>query len=49
MTMLKDNHIWSCGGDITKAVQVAKIIDIISRGDLTQGYGCLDYSLKIQK
>lgn len=122
MTMLKDNHIWSCGGDITKAVQVAKTaagfsqkievecqsieealeaasagadvvmldnytpqglkedakqvkeqfpnviveasggityetmgdyvcdsIDIISRGDLTQGYGCLDYSLKIQK
>ena len=23
MTMLKDNHIWSCGGDITKAVKKA--------------------------
>ena len=122
MTMLKDNHIWSCGGDITKAVKLAKSaagfsqkievecqsleealeaasagadvvmldnytpeslkddaakikkqypdviveasggithetmdqyvcdsVDIISRGDLTQGYSCLDYSLKIQK
>lgn len=122
MTMLKDNHIWSCGGDITRAVQLARkaagfsqkievecqtleealeaasagadvimldnyspealkedakkvkeqyphvlieasggithdtmeqyvcdAVDIISRGDLTQGYSCLDYSLKIQK
>jgi len=122
MTMLKDNHIWSCGGDITKAVKLARnaagfsqkievecqsleealeaasagadvvmldnyspealkedakkvkqqhphvlieasggithdtmdqyvcdAVDIISRGDLTQGYSCLDYSLKIQK
>lgn len=122
MTMLKDNHIWSCGGDITKAVKLARsaagfsqkievecqsledaleaatagadvvmldnytpeelkvdatkikqqhpsviveasggithetmdkyvcdAVDIISRGDLTQGYACLDYSLKIQK
>jgi nicotinate-nucleotide pyrophosphorylase (carboxylating) len=122
MTMLKDNHIWSCGGDITRAVKLARnaagfsqkievecqtleealeaasagadvvmldnyspdalkedakrvkeqyphvlieasggithdtmeqyvcdAVDIISRGDLTQGYSCLDYSLKIQK
>ncbi len=122
MTMLKDNHIWSCGGDITKAVKLARsaagfsqkievecqsleealeaaaagadvvmldnytpqelkedakkikeqhpfviveasggithdtmheyvcdAVDIISRGDLTQGYDCLDFSLKIQK
>jgi nicotinate-nucleotide pyrophosphorylase (carboxylating) len=122
MTMLKDNHIWSCDGDITKAVKLAKSaagfsqkievecqsleealeaasagadivmldnytpeelkvdakkikeshphviieasggityesmdkyvcdsVDIISRGDLTHGYSCLDYSLKIQK
>lgn len=122
MTMLKDNHIWSCGGDITKAVKLARsaagfsqkievecqsleealeaasagadvvmldnyspealkedakklkekyphvlveasggithdtmdlyvcdAVDVISRGDLTQGYSCLDYSLKIQK
>jgi nicotinate-nucleotide pyrophosphorylase (carboxylating) len=122
MTMLKDNHIWSCGGDITRAVALARSaagfsqkievecqslkealeaaeagadvvmldnyspdelkkeaeqlkeryphviveasggithdtmdkyvcdsVDIISRGDLTQGYACLDYSLKIQK
>jgi nicotinate-nucleotide pyrophosphorylase (carboxylating) len=122
MTMLKDNHIWSCGGDIAKAVKLAKSaagfsqkievecqsleegieaasagadvvmldnytpealkadatklkkqfpsviieasggithetmdqyvcdsVDIISRGDLTHGYACLDYSLKIQK
>ena len=122
MTMLKDNHIWACGGDITKAVQLARSaagfsqkievecqsvqealeaasagadvvmldnfepdqlkkdakvvkdkfpnviveasggitfetmgdyvcehVDIISRGNLTQGYSCLDYSLKIQK
>jgi nicotinate-nucleotide pyrophosphorylase (carboxylating) len=122
MTMLKDNHIWSCGGDITKAVKLARSaagfstkievecqsveealvaatagadivmldnytpeelkedarkvkaqhpkviveasggithetmcdyvcdsVDIISRGDLTQGYSCLDFSLKIQK
>ncbi len=122
MTMLKDNHIWSCGGDITKAVKLAKSaagfsqkievecqsldealeaakagadvvmldnytpdalkddavkvksefpaviveasggitydtmhlyvcesVDIISRGDLTHGYSCLDFSLKIQK
>lgn len=122
MTMLKDNHIWSCGGDIMKAVKLARTaagfsqkievecqsleegieaakagadvvmldnfspdalktdakklkeiyphilveasggitfdsmdqyvcdaVDIISRGDLTQGYSCLDYSLKIQQ
>lgn len=122
MTMLKDNHIWACGGDITKAVQLARSaagfsqkievecqsleealeaasagadvvmldnfepeglkkdakvvkdkfpnliieasggitfetmgdyvsehVDIISRGNLTQGYSCLDFSLKIQK
>lgn len=122
MTMLKDNHIWACGGDITKAVKLARsaagfsqkievecqsleealeaasagadvvmldnytpeelkidatkikgqypsviieasggityntmdqyvcdAVDIISRGDLTHGYSCLDYSLKIQK
>jgi nicotinate-nucleotide pyrophosphorylase (carboxylating) len=122
MTMLKDNHIWACGGDIAKAVQMARSaagfstkievecqskeeaitaasagadivmldnfgpeglkadakivkqqfphliieasggitfdtmadyvsddVDIISRGDLTQGYSCLDYSLKVQK
>jgi len=122
MTMLKDNHIWACGGNITKAVKLARSaagfsqkvevecqsvdeaieaaaagadvvmldnfgpeglkkdakivknrypnviveasggitfetmgsyvcesVDIISRGDLTQGYACLDYSLKIQK
>lgn len=24
MTMLKDNHIWACGGSITKAVHAAK-------------------------
>lgn len=24
MTMLKDNHIWACGGNITKAVHTAK-------------------------
>lgn len=24
MTMLKDNHIWACGGDITRAVRTAK-------------------------
>lgn len=121
MTMLKDNHIWSCGGNITRAVAHARSaagfsqkievecqslkealeaaeagadvvmldnyspdelkkeakqlkeryphviveasggithdtmdqyvcdsVDIISRGDLTQGYACLDYSLKIQ-
>ena len=120
MTMLKDNHIWACGGDITKAVKLARSaagfsqkievecqsveeaieaasagtdvvmldnfgpeslkkdakalkglfpnliieasggitfdtmgdyvsehVDIISRGNLTQGYECLDYSLKI--
>jgi nicotinate-nucleotide pyrophosphorylase (carboxylating) len=122
MTMLKDNHIWACGGDIAKAVSLARSaagfstkievecqnvnealiaaeagadivmldnfgpeglkkdakivkdsfpyviveasggitfdtmtdyvsdhVDIISRGDLTQGYPCLDYSLKVQK
>jgi len=122
MTMLKDNHIWSCGGNITHAVKLARSaagfsqkievecqnleeaieaagagadivmldnyspeglkadanqvkksypnviveasggitvetmtdyvcdsVDVISRGDLTQGYGCIDYSLKIQK
>lgn len=122
MTMLKDNHIWACGGDITKAVKLARSaagfsqkievecqsveealeasaagadvvmldnfepealkrdakivkekfpnviieasggitfdtmadfvcesVDIISRGNLTQGYSCLDFSLKIQK
>ena len=122
MTMLKDNHIWACGGDITKALKLARsaagfsqkievecqsleealeaasagadvvmldnytpeelkvdatkikkqypsviieasggitydtmdqyvcdAVDIISRGDLTHGYSCLDYSLKIQK
>ena len=122
MTMLKDNHIWACGGDITKAVKLARRaagfsqkievecqsleealeaaeagadvvmldnfqpqalkndaqtvkhkypsviveasggitfdtmgdyvcdhVDIISRGNLTQGYSCLDFSLKVQK
>jgi len=122
MTMLKDNHIWSCGGDIKEAVGLARkaagfsqkievecqnleeameaagagadvvmldnyspevlksdaykvkqsyphvlveasggitvetmadyvceSVDVISRGDLTQGYSCIDYSLKIQK
>lgn len=122
MTMLKDNHIWACGGDITKAVTLARKaagfsqkievecqsveealeaagagadvvmldnfgpeklkadaktlkvqfpnviveasggitydtmadyvsehVDIISRGNLTHGYSCLDFSLKIQK
>ena len=24
MTMLKDNHIWACGGSITRAVKAAK-------------------------
>ncbi len=24
MTMLKDNHVWACGGDIAKAVRAAK-------------------------
>ncbi|KAL8833398.1 MAG: hypothetical protein Q9170_004279, partial [Blastenia crenularia] len=24
MTMLKDNHIWACGGNITRAVHTAK-------------------------
>ena len=24
MTMLKDNHIWACSGDITRAVRTAK-------------------------
>ena len=28
---------------------VSEHVDIISRGDLTQGYSCLDYSLKIQR
>lgn len=122
MTMLKDNHIWACGGDITKAVRLARSaagfsqkievecqtldealeaaaagadvvmldnfepeqlkrdasrvkekfphviieasggitfdtmtdyisehVDIISRGNLTQGYSCLDFSLKVQQ
>lgn len=122
MTMLKDNHIWACGGNISKAVKLARSaagfsqkievecqsveealeaadagadvvmldnfgpeglkidaktvkekfphviveasggitfdtmadyacesVDIISRGNLTQGYSCLDYSLKVQK
>jgi len=122
MTMLKDNHIWSCGGNVTQAVKIARSaagfsqkievecqnlveameaadagadvvmldnfspeglksdahqikqrypniiieasggitintmqdyvcdsVDVISRGDLTQGYSCLDYSLKIHK
>ena len=26
MTMLKDNHIWACGGSITKAVHAAKAV-----------------------
>lgn len=123
MTMLKDNHVWSCpGGNITAAVTLARSaagfsqkievecrdleeameaagagadvvmldnyspeglksdalkvkqsypnviveasggitletmadyvcdsVDIVSRGNLTQGYSCIDYSLKIQK
>mmetsp|Transcript_9103 Transcript_9103/g.13541 ORF Transcript_9103/g.13541 Transcript_9103/m.13541 type:complete len:320 (+) Transcript_9103:140-1099(+) len=122
MTMLKDNHIWACGGNITAAVKLARSaagfsqkievecqsleeaieaatagadvvmldnfgpeglkrdakvvkekfpgviveasggitfdtmcdyisdhVDIISRGNLTQGYSCLDFSLKVQK
>ncbi len=122
MCMLKDNHIWACGGNITKAVTLARRaagfsqkievecqsveealeaatagadvvmldnfgpdrlkkdaktvkeqypnviveasggitydtmadyvsehVDIISRGNLTQGYSCLDFSLKVQK
>ena len=28
---------------------VSDHVDVISRGDLTQGYACLDYSLKIQR
>jgi len=122
MVMLKDNHIWACGGDITAAVKsarkgcgfsskievecrtleeafeaceagadvvmldnmegkeardnagkvkgryghvivevsggitvdsmqeyVGEFVDVLSCGRLTQGYGCLDFSLKVQQ
>mmetsp|Transcript_10480 Transcript_10480/g.14804 ORF Transcript_10480/g.14804 Transcript_10480/m.14804 type:complete len:302 (+) Transcript_10480:106-1011(+) len=33
----------------TMTQYISDHVDILSRGDLTQGYSCLDYSLKIQK
>ena len=33
----------------TMSDYISDHVDIISRGDLTQGYSCLDYSLKVQK
>jgi len=46
------NIIIEASGNITYDTMceyVSEYVDVISRGDLTQGYKCLDYSLKIQK
>jgi len=46
------NVIVEASGGITVETMkdyVCESVDIISRGDLTQGYSCIDYSLKIQK
>lgn len=46
------NIIVEASGGITvdtMADYVCESVDVISRGDLTQGYSCIDYSLKIQK
>jgi len=46
------NVIIEASGNITfdtMGEYVSEYVDVISRGDLTQGYKCLDYSLKIQR
>lgn len=46
------NVIIEASGNITYDTMgeyISEYVDVISRGDLTQGYKCLDYSLKIQK